>query len=259
MNAPRADRPAPFPNGVSEPDRPAGASDAAASPRREEALAALGRVRLRARAGLLEDALGAMAELGFQVARPAANDDIMHKVREIIPAGANVVYHPCVVGRATAVDKMLRAEGRHVLRLPGDGDPARPNGSWREQLLAAQCGITGATALVADTGSLVLAEELGFGRAASNVPPTHIALVTSDSVVETLLDAAVMARGYAALHLHRPLPRYLSFISGPSRTADIGFTLVRGMHGPRTVHVLVWDGIKAVGNDDAALRDWVLP
>jgi len=25
------------------------------------------------------------------------------------------------------------------------------------------------------------------------------------------------------------------------------------------VHVLVWDGVKAVGNDDAALRDWVLP
>ena len=89
--------------------------------------------------------------------------------------------------------------------------------------------------------------------------PVHIALITPDSVVETLLDAAVMARAYAALHLHQALPRYLSFISGPSKTADIGFTLVRGMHGPRTVRVLIWDGVKAVGNEDAALRDWVLP
>ncbi len=259
MNAPRpGDRPAASPTGVSEPDRLAGASDAAVYSGRDEALAALREVRLRARAGLLEDALAGMAELGFQVARPAGGD-IVHKVCEVIPAGANVVYHPCVVGRAIRVDEVLRAEGRHVVTLPGDGEQARQDGSWREHLLAAQCGITGATALVADTGSLVLAEELGFGRAASNVPPVHIALVTPDSVVETLLDAAVMARAYAALHLRRALPRYLSFISGPSKTADIGFTLVRGMHGPRAVHVLVWDGAKAAGNDDEALRDWVLP
>jgi L-lactate utilization protein LutB len=244
--------------GASEPDRRAGASGAAASPGLQELLASLRQVRKRARAGLLEEALGTMAELGFQVARPARND-IADIVREIIPVGANVVYHPCVVGRAIRVDEMLRAEGRHVVTLPGDGESARQNGSWREHLLAAEYGITGATALVADTGSLVLAEELGFGRAASNVPPVHIALITPDSVVETVLDAAVMARAYAALHLHQAVPRYLSFISGPSKTADIGFTLVRGMHGPRTVRVLIWDGVKAVGNEDAALRDWVLP
>ena len=243
---------------VPEPDRTAGASTDKVAGSLEEVLATLRQVRLHARAGLLDDALAAMVELGFQVAR-AAGGDIARKVREIIPVGANVVYHPCAVGRAIGVDEMLRAEARHVVRLPGDGESARQNGSWREHLLAAQCGITGATALVADTGSLVLAEDLGFGRAASNVPPTHIALVTADSVVENLLDAAVMARGYAALHLHRALPRYLSFISGPSKTADIGFTLVRGMHGPRTVHVLIWDGAKAAGSDDAALRDWVLP
>lgn len=235
---------------------------------RDEALASLrrlwGRARMRARAGLLGEAIATLTDLGFEVARLAGPDTVISKVLEIVPGGSTVVYQPCVVGRAIALEQALRRDGRTVVMLPTDGDPLTQHGDWREHLLAAQFGITGANALVADTGTLVLAEDSGFGRAASNVPPVHIALVTADSVVEDLLDAAVVARGYAALHLNQPgstpcaLPRYVSLISGPSKTADIGHTLVRGMHGPRTVHVLIWDRPKAVGTDDDALRAWVL-
>ncbi len=216
------------------------------------------RARVRARAGLLDDAVETMNGLGFDVVRLAARDDVAKRVLEIIPAGATAAYHPCVVGRAVGVADVLRAEGRTVVILPGDGEPGRQNGSWRDALLAAQFGITGANALVADTGSLMLAEELGFGRAVSNVPPVHIALVTADSVVENLLDAVLIARGYAAMHLHRAVPRYVSLVSGPSKTADIGFTLVHGMHGPRTVHVVIWEHPKGAGLNDEALRAWVL-
>jgi hypothetical protein len=216
------------------------------------------RARVRARAGLLDDAVETMNGLGFDVIRLAARDDVITAVLGIVPAGATVVYHPCVVGRAVGLVDVLRSEGRAVVVLPGDGEPHRQNGAWRDHLLAAQFGITGATALVADTGSLVLAEELGFGRAASNVPPVHIALLTADSVVENLLDAALIARAYAVMHLNRPVPRYLSLISGPSKTADIGFTLVHGMHGPRTVHALIWEQAKGDGMNDEALRAWVL-
>lgn len=229
---------------------------------RDEVLASLRRlrtrVRVRGRAGLLDELTETMTGLGFTVARHVEGDAVIAHVLEIVPAGATVVYHPCAVGRALGLVDVLGTDGRTVVVLPGDGEPSAQNGSWREPLLAAQVGITGAQALVADTGSLVLAEELGFGRAASNIPPVHIALATADSVVETLLDAALMARGYAALHLNRPVPRYLSLISGPSKTADIGFTLVRGMHGPRTVHVLIWERPKAEGTDEEALRAWVL-
>jgi len=228
----------------------------------EEILASLrrlkSRARMRARAGGLTEAIETMTGLGFDVASLATRNDIIKKVLEIIPPGATAVYHPCVVGRALDLPNVLRSVGRTIITLPGDGEPHRQNGSWREHLLAAQFGITGAQALVADTGSLALVEELGFGRAASNVPPVHVALVTADSVVDNLLDAALMARGYAAIHLNRPMPRYISLISGPSKTADIGFTLVHGMHGPRAVHVLIWEHPKAEGADDEALRTWVL-
>jgi LUD domain len=241
---------------MSVPGTPSAAGD------QEEIRASLqrlrNRARVRARAGLLDDAVETMNGLGFNVVRLAARDDVITRVLGIIPSGATAVYHPCVVGRAIGVADVLRAEGRTVVTLPGDGEPDRQHGSWHDHLLAAQFGITGANALVADTGSLMLAEDLGFGRAASNVPPVHIALVTADSVVENLLDAVLIARGYAAMHLNRPVPRYVSLVSGPSKTADIGFTLVHGMHGPRTVHVLIWEHPKGVGMKDEALRAWVL-
>jgi hypothetical protein len=226
----------------------------------DEILAALRSVRTRAqsRADLLDEAVRTMRDQGFEIARLADGPAVLAKVLQIVPEGAEVVYHPCTVGRALRVDEALRAAGRRVVALPGDGEPYRHNGHWRDQLLAAQFGITGATAVVADTGSLALAEDLGFGRAASNVPPVHVALVTADSIIENLLDAAVIARGYSAIHLRTALPRYLSVISGPSKTADIGLVLVRGMHGPRIVHVLIGDQPKAEGTDDAALRAWVL-
>lgn len=224
----------------------------------EDLLASLRRLRVRARPGLLREAVETMSGLGFEVARLADREEILGKVAEIVPPGANAVYQPCAVGRALRLDEALRAQGRDIIVLPADGDPGEPDGAWREHFLTAQVGITGATALVADTGSLVLAEDSGFGRAASNVPPVHVALVAADCVVENLLDAATMARGYAALHLGRAAPRYLTLISGPSKTADIAMTLVRGMHGPRTVHVVIWDRPKAEGSGDEALRTWVL-
>ncbi len=224
------------------------------------------RERVRARPGLLAEAVERMQGLGCEVTRIAGGDDaVVARVLEIVPQGAEAVYHPCVVGRAVGLAEALRQAGRRVIILPSDvATPDQPpladgNGSWRDHFLSAPFGITGANAVVAETGTLALAEDGGFGRAASNIPPAHIALVTSDSIVEHLLDAAVVARGYAALHLHTPVPRYLSLITGPSRTADIGLTLVRGMHGPKAVHVLIWDRPKAEGRDDAALRAWVLP
>jgi LUD domain len=217
------------------------------------------RARTAAKPDLLEETLGRMQSLGFETSRCADWEALIATLLRIIPEDTETVYHPCVAGRLARVDQALRDAGRRVVVLPGDGDPHRQNGEWRDRLLSAQFGITGANAMVADSGTLVLAEDSGFGRAASNVPPVHIALVTGDRVVENLLDAAEVGRAYAALHLNKPVPRYLSLISGPSKTADIGLHLVRGMHGPKQAYVLVLDLPGAGTLDDAGLKTWVLP
>lgn len=101
------------------------------------------------------------------------------------------------------------------------------------ELDAPLVGITGALAGLADTGSLTLLSAPTRSRAASLTPLTHIALLR---VRDLYPDMA------SFLAAHPDITKDFSnliFITGPSRTADIEFTLVRGVHGPKFVHVLL--------------------
>lgn len=98
---------------------------------------------------------------------------------------------------------------------------------------AADAGITSADHAVAETGTLVLASGPGRPRAASLLPPHHIAILREDRIVPTLFE--LMPR------LGR-LPSALALITGPSRTADIELTPVRGAHGPVAVTVFLVPG-----------------
>ena len=98
-------------------------------------------------------------------------------------------------------------------------------------------GITGATAALAATGSLVLESGAGRPRSASLLPDRHIALLTADQLLDDLetWQAAQAARGYPAF----TQASNTVIVSGPSKTADIGHQLVKGAHGPRELHILV--------------------
>lgn len=98
-------------------------------------------------------------------------------------------------------------------------------------------GITGATAALAATGSLVLESGAGRPRSASLLPDRHIALMTADQLHSDLEDwqAAQAASGYPAF---REASNTV-IVTGPSKTADIGHELVKGAHGPRELHILV--------------------
>lgn len=100
-------------------------------------------------------------------------------------------------------------------------------------------GITGVTAALAATGSLVLESGPGRPRSASLLPDRHIALMTADQLHTDLEDwsAAQMAAGYPAFRL----ASNTVIVTGPSKTADIGHQLVKGAHGPRELHIIILD------------------
>ncbi len=88
---------------------------------------------------------------------------------------------------------------------------------------------------IALTGTLVVQHVPGQGRRATTlIPDYHLCLVSTDRVVETVPEAMDWLAATATLAT--------TFISGPSATADIEMTRIKGVHGPRVLDVLLVNG-----------------
>ena len=111
----------------------------------------------------------------------------------------------------------------------------------RSRFIEAGAGITGANALVAETGTVMLVSNEGNARLASALPPVHIVIAGIDKLVPSLADATTMLESLPRSATGQPISTYVSFISGPSRSADIELSLSLGVHGPRHVHIVLLD------------------
>ena len=155
-------------------------------------------------------------------------------VHEAVSAAAAVAAVLAVIGADGVISSW---EPGHI-PLPGLAEALDAAGIARVGTDAAvRVGLTGAAAALAATGSLVLLSGPGRPRAASLLPPVHVAIVAAGHIVADLESwwAAQAADGLAAVRQSSSVV----VITGPSRTADIAMQLVMGMHGPREVHVVV--------------------
>ena len=103
-------------------------------------------------------------------------------------------------------------------------------------LFGSDVGICTAQAAIAETGTLMLDSEAERHRLVSLLPPVHIAIVDAASICLTLGEAL------AAAQQRDPLSATITFITGPSRTADIELTLAIGVHGPQQLYVIINEG-----------------
>jgi L-lactate dehydrogenase complex protein LldG len=104
----------------------------------------------------------------------------------------------------------------------------------REAREADLVGITGAFCAIAETGTLMSMSGRDTPAAVSLLPETHVAVVRKSRIVRGMEEAWQLMRD----ELNEP-PRAVTFISGPSRTADIEQTVTLGAHGPYRVHVIL--------------------
>jgi len=103
-------------------------------------------------------------------------------------------------------------------------------------LFGIDIGITTAQAAIAETGTLVLDSSRERNRLISLVPPVHIAILEASNIYSTLGETL------AVLQSNDEVSPVVTFITGPSRTADIELTLAIGVHGPQELYVIIYDG-----------------
>ena len=180
--------------------------------------------------------------------KPTAMPDILERFVEMTVDYKAVVRRVPAVGVPDAVAEMLVAAGVGSAVLPAGLD-----GAWRAAIVAAgitvhdddpqlsrqelnaiDAVITASAVSIAETGTIVLDHAADQGRRALTlVPDTHLVVVRADQVVSDVPEA--VGRLAAAITAGSPL----TWISGGSATSDIELIRVEGVHGPRTLLVIL--------------------
>ena len=149
---------------------------------------------------------------------------------------------------AETISTVLTARGRRRLVVAA-GVPSEwlpPRFVWMaeadttyQDLDASEGAVTGCSAAIAATGTILLRHGAVEGRRALTlIPDYHLCVVFTGQVVETVPEG--LARAWAGGETGLPL--LWTTISGPSATADIEMTRIKGVHGPRTLDVVLVDG-----------------
>ena len=106
-----------------------------------------------------------------------------------------------------------------------------------EKIEQAEMGISEFQLGIAELGSLFQDASGLHKRLVSMLPPVHLALLRTSSLVETFAHALEAIEEM----YNGQIPPYLSFITGPSKTADIERELTIGVHGPETLIIIFID------------------
>jgi L-lactate dehydrogenase complex protein LldG len=105
------------------------------------------------------------------------------------------------------------------------------------EIAEAGIGITGADYAIADTGTLVLLTDVSRPRGVSLLPPVHVAVAKKSDIVSNINEIFIILK--QSLNAGQRVPSCMTFITGPSRTADIELNLTLGVHGPKELYVII--------------------
>jgi L-lactate dehydrogenase complex protein LldG len=153
--------------------------------------------------------------------------EIVHALTRIITHLKQTALDPkrVAVSDASGLERLVR-----LIAVQLDEVAVSPGAA---ELFGFDIGVTTAQAAIAETGTLVLDSSRERHRLISLVPPVHIAIVDAANIYSTLGETL------AVLHKDGAVSPIVTFVTGPSRTADIELTLAIGVHGPQELYVIV--------------------
>lgn len=182
----------------------------------------------------IPDAAARFATEFEAVANPVHRPHSVDAVREyVLDLAAKWKEYPIAIsdGLPIEVTAWLMDEGFDVISPSNDGDN-------RDAIARCGIGITGCDWAIAETGSIVLLSGPGHPRLHSLLPETHLALIPEKNILPHIsslgpeLERVLKQEEGAS-------PSCVNIITGPSRSADIALTLIKGVHGPRDVFAII--------------------
>ncbi len=142
--------------------------------------------------------------------------------------------HPLV--EAMNLSKALEARGVSVVE-----NRSGPEG--RAEIIESYIGVTSADYCLADSATLVMKTRPGHARSVSLVPSIHVAVIRIERILADLKELYTLLNHDPAEKAEGPT-HCMTFISGPSKTADIEGVMIHGAHGPRELYLYVITGQK---------------
>ncbi len=124
-------------------------------------------------------------------------------------------------------------------------DPSELTAVMREEIASfidrAKVGLTGANAIAAREGAVVIVHNEGNAAKCAMVSGKHIVVTTPEKIVPNLEDAINVTKLQTYMSTGKVVSSFINVITGPSYTADIEKKVYMGMHGPREVVILFVD------------------
>ncbi len=189
-----------------------------------------------------------LSEMGVEVIETDLGD-------RIIQLAGCPATHPTGPACHMTRQEIARLFTSHFGREVGD-DPMELTSVMRDEIASfmaeARVGMTGANAVAASEGAVVIVHNEGNAAKCAMLPDKHIIVTTPDKVVPTLEDAMAVVKLQTYLSTGKILSSFINVITGPSYTADIEKKVYRGMHGPKDVVIVFVDDGRLSAEDKEA-------
>ena len=161
------------------------------------------------------------------------------EVSQVDSLAAGSVYIAERVSGTTLVPTTSLSEKHGLPQLLRESGVDVFSGTFRQAGSFPAAGVTFSNFAMSDTGTIALESTAEDVRLATTLPELHFVFVDPTTI---LADNLAAAEPMQQLHSGHE-PRFIAYITGPSRTADIERVLTIGCHGPRELHILVIEGI----------------
>ena len=188
-------------------------------------------------AGHLESELESLGCNIYRASTLSALKETLQSILEQIDAKSVVLTRNPILAQLQ-IGRILEGWGKRVVLWPANTAEQPADRSFGDECFAASAGITGVDFALAETGSLVLTSFTEGSQLASLAPPVHIALYRR-SQIRASLDEVLQNLPVSRDPGRSSPARSAVFVTGTSRTADIEQILIRGVHGPRSVHAIL--------------------